>query len=72
MKKKITLYVLFIIILLHGCSIVELVVENQATSRSISEAKRDPECSGEVDKQTSTRVRESSKDRSVDLTTEPL
>jgi hypothetical protein len=64
---------IIIVLSITACSVIELVVENQATSRSISEAKRDPDCNGAaVDKQTSVRTRESSKDRSVDLTTEPL
>jgi hypothetical protein len=39
-----------VMLLLEACSVVELVVENH--SRSISEAKRDPDCQGNVSKQT--------------------
>jgi beta-lactamase regulating signal transducer with metallopeptidase domain len=69
--KIASILLLIYIFLSTACSVVEIVVENQATSRSISEAKRDPECSN-TEKQGSSRIRESSKDRSVDLTTEPL
>jgi hypothetical protein len=73
MKKATRLILIYIVIIvgITACSVVELVVENQATSRSLSEAKRDPNCSGDdVDKQTSVVTRESSEDRNLDIDSE--
>jgi hypothetical protein len=73
MKKIIKFVMIYIIIsiVITACSIVELVVENQATSRSLSEAKRDPSCSGaDADKQTSVVTRETSEDRNLDIDSE--
>ena len=48
-------------LLLVGCSFVELNVEQQVTSRTISEAKRNPQnVDTSVEKQGSTRNREKS------------
>ncbi len=62
--KFLSAVVFTFIIFLDGCSLITVSIENQATSRSISEAKKNP-TEVENSKQDSTRNRERKKNLDV-------